>query len=61
MDDCLRHYYNLGVCFTVKDLVTSSVADQLEWPHRIVLPVGDTPANIIRWVLLGRSLVLRKS
>lgn len=27
----------------------SSIADQLEWPHRIVLPVGDTPANVIRW------------
>jgi hypothetical protein len=32
----------------VKDMVHSSVADQLEWPHRIVLPIGDTPADVIR-------------
>jgi hypothetical protein len=36
-----------GLGDMIEDLVTSSVADQLEWPHRIVLPVGDTPRNII--------------
>lgn len=36
-----------GLGEMIEDLVTSSVADQLEWPHRIVLPVGDTPADII--------------
>ena len=32
----------------VKDMVNSSVVDQLEWPHRMVIPVGNTPADIIR-------------
>jgi hypothetical protein len=47
------------VCITVKDLVESSVSDSLEWPHRIVLPVGDTPANIIRWFFLRSLLSLK--
>lgn len=36
-----------GLGDMIEDLVESSVSDSLEWPHRIVLPVGDTPANII--------------
>ncbi|KAG0553942.1 hypothetical protein KC19_12G051100 [Ceratodon purpureus] len=36
-----------GLGDMIEDLVNSSVSDQLEWPHRIVLPVGDTPADII--------------
>ena len=38
--------------FTVKDLVESSVADTLEWPHRMVVPVGNTPADVLRWFFL---------
>uniref|UniRef100_A0A7I4EFI1 Uncharacterized protein n=1 Tax=Physcomitrium patens TaxID=3218 RepID=A0A7I4EFI1_PHYPA len=36
-----------GLSDMIEDMVESSIADQLEWPHRIVLPVGDTPANVI--------------
>ncbi|XP_024364591.1 calcium-dependent lipid-binding protein isoform X2 [Physcomitrium patens] len=36
-----------GLGDMIEDLVNSTVADQVEWPHRIVVPVGDTPADIM--------------
>lgn len=49
--------FNKWYVSTVKDLVNSTVADQVEWPHRIVVPVGDTPADIMRLVLLMSFLL----
>lgn len=50
----------LELCvYTLKDMIESSVADTLEWPHRIVLPVGDTPADVVRWFFLQSLLSLK--